>query len=67
MGEIKSELLTIIIIIIIMIIIIIIIMFGKKEMKMQSLEFNLWASVFDMILLILGGIAAEIFNIFGSP
>ena len=67
MGEIKSELLTIIIIIIIMIIIIIIIMFGKKEMKMQSLEFNLWLSVFDMILLILGGIAAEIFSTFESP
>ena len=42
-------------------------MFGKKELKMQSLEFNLWPSVFDMILLILGGIAAEIFSTFGSP
>ena len=33
-------------------------------MKMQSLEVNLWPSVFDNILVILGGIVAEIFNPF---
>ena len=33
-------------------------------MKMQSLEVNLWSSVFDNILVILGGIVTEIFNPF---
>ena len=33
-------------------------------MKMQSLEVNLWSSVFDIILEILGGIVTEIFNPF---
>ena len=33
-------------------------------MKVQSLEVNLWSSVFDIILVILGGIVAEIFNPF---
>ena len=31
---------------------------------MQSLKVNLWSSVFDNILVILGGIVTEIFNPF---
>ena len=34
-------------------------------MKMQNLEVNSWSSVFDMILVILGGIVAELFSTFG--